>query len=50
MKKLAIVGKGTAGVIAAAHFAKQTDYVIDIYYDPSITLLESAHNRMEFMG
>lgn len=36
MKKLAIVGKGTAGVIAAAHFAKQTDYVIDMYYDPSI--------------
>ena len=36
MKKLAIVGKGTAGVIAAAHFAKRTDYVIDMYYDPSI--------------
>jgi len=36
MKKLAIIGKGTAGSIAAAHFLKHTDWQIDLYFDSSI--------------
>lgn len=35
-KKLAIVGRGTAGCIAATHFLKYTDWHIDIYYDHTI--------------
>lgn len=35
-KKLAVVGRGTAGCFAAAHFLKWTDWEIDWYYDPNI--------------
>lgn len=36
MKKLTIIGRGTAGCLAAAYFAKQTDYEIDWVFDPNI--------------
>jgi len=35
-KKLAIIGRGTAGCFAAAHFLKWTDWEIDWYYDPNV--------------
>jgi hypothetical protein len=35
-KKIAIIGKGTAGCLALAHFSKKfPDYEIDWYYDPN---------------
>lgn len=36
MKKLAIIGRGTAGCFAAMHFLRHTDWDIDFYYDPNI--------------
>lgn len=36
MKKLALIGIGTAGAFAATHFYKWTDWVIDWYFDPNI--------------
>ena len=36
MKKITIIGRGTAGCLAAAYFAKQTDWNIDWIYDPNI--------------
>jgi tryptophan halogenase len=36
MKKLAIIGKGTAGVLSALHFIRHTDWVIDFYYDSGV--------------
>ena len=36
MKKLAIIGRGTAGCFAAIHFLRYTDWDIDFYYDPGI--------------
>lgn len=33
MKKLAIIGRGTAGCLALAHFYKWTDWEIELYYD-----------------
>lgn len=36
MKKLSIIGRGTAGCFAAAHFLKWTDWEIDWYYDPNV--------------
>jgi tryptophan halogenase len=36
MKKLAIIGRGTAGCFAAIHFLKWSNWNIDFYYDPSI--------------
>jgi hypothetical protein len=35
-KKLAIIGRGTAGCMAAIHFNRWTDWDIDWYYDPVI--------------
>jgi hypothetical protein len=35
-KKIAIVGKGTAGCFALTHFIRWTDAEIDFYYDPKI--------------
>jgi tryptophan halogenase len=35
-KKLAIIGRGTAGCYAVTHFAKHTDWEIDWIYDPNI--------------
>lgn len=35
-KRLAIIGNGTAGALAAANFKRKTDYEIDWYYDPNI--------------
>lgn len=35
-KKLAIIGRGTAGCFALSHFMKWTDWDIDLYYDPNI--------------
>jgi len=34
MKKLAIIGKGTAGCLSIAHYMYYTDWEIDWYYDP----------------
>ena len=34
-KRLAIIGRGTAGCFAASHFAARTDFEIDLYYDPN---------------
>ena len=36
MKKLAIIGRGTAGSLAAAHFLRHTDWEIDWYFDNDI--------------
>jgi Tryptophan halogenase len=36
MKKLAVIGKGTAGVFAVCHFLRYTDWEIDWYYDDAI--------------
>jgi hypothetical protein len=36
MKKLAIIGRGTAGSLAAAHFLRYTDWEIDWYFDNDI--------------
>ena len=36
MKKLAVIGRGTAGIISAAHFFRWTDFEIDWYFDSSI--------------
>lgn len=36
MKKLSIIGRGTAGCISVAHFLKYTDWFVDFYYDHSI--------------
>lgn len=36
MKKLTVIGKGTAGCLAAAYFARQTDWEIDWVFDPNI--------------
>jgi len=36
-KKLSVIGRGTAGSLAAAHFFKYTDWEIDWYFDPIIT-------------
>jgi len=35
-KKLAILGRGTAGCLSLAHFLRQTNWDIDLYYDPNI--------------
>lgn len=35
--KLAIIGRGTAGALASAHFYRHTDWEIDWYFDPNIT-------------
>jgi hypothetical protein len=35
-KKLAIIGRGTAGSFALSHFMRFTDWDIDLYYDPNI--------------
>lgn len=35
-KRIAVIGRGTAGAIAAAHFSRWTDWEIDWYYDPNI--------------
>lgn len=35
-KKISIVGRGTAGCLAIAHFLAQTDWDIDWVYDPEI--------------
>lgn len=36
MKKISIIGRGTAGCLSAAHFLKYTDCFIDFYYDHQI--------------
>ena len=36
MKKITIIGRGTAGCLAATYFAKNTDWAIDWIYDPNI--------------
>jgi len=36
MKKLAIIGKGTAGAFAVTHFLRWTDWEIDWYFDNNI--------------
>jgi hypothetical protein len=36
MKKLTIVGRGTVGCIAAAHFLRYTNWEIDWIYDPNV--------------
>lgn len=36
MKKITIIGRGTAGCLAAIYFAKNTDWQIDWIYDPNI--------------
>jgi Tryptophan halogenase len=36
MKKLTIIGRGTAGCLTAAYFSKNTDYEIDWIFDPNI--------------
>lgn len=36
MKKLAIIGKGTAGAFTATHFMRWTDWEIDWYFDQNI--------------
>lgn len=36
MKKLTIIGRGTAGSLAACFYAKHTDWEIDWLYDPNI--------------
>jgi Tryptophan halogenase len=35
MKKIAIIGRGTAGCMAVTHFLKHTDWDIDWYFDPN---------------
>jgi len=35
VKKLAIIGKGTAGALAVNYFSHYTDYEIDLYFDSS---------------
>lgn len=35
MKKLSIIGKGTAGALAVNYFSHYTDYEIDLYFDSS---------------
>jgi len=35
-KKIAIIGKGTAGVLSTMHFARWTDCDIELYYDSNI--------------
>jgi tryptophan halogenase len=37
MKRLAVIGRGTAGALAASHFARWTDWAIDWYFDPQIS-------------
>jgi hypothetical protein len=37
MKKISILGRGTVGCLAAAHFLKHTDAEIEWVYDPEIT-------------
>jgi hypothetical protein len=37
MKKIAIIGRGTAGCYAASHFLRWTDWEIDWYFDPKIS-------------
>jgi hypothetical protein len=36
LKKLAIIGRGTAGCFAAMHFLRYTEWDIDFYFDPNI--------------
>lgn len=36
MKKITIVGRGTVGTLAVAHFRRHTDWQIDWLYDPDI--------------
>ena len=36
MKKIAVIGKGTAGCMSAAFYKNQTDCEIDWYFDPNI--------------
>lgn len=38
-RRIAIIGKGTAGALAAAHFCKYTDWEVDWHFDPSISTL-----------
>ena len=35
-RKLALVGRGTVGCLAAAHFLRHTDWYIDWIYDPNV--------------
>lgn len=35
MKKIAIIGRGTAGAVSASHFHRWTDCQIDWYFDPN---------------
>ncbi len=58
MKKLAIIGKGTAGTLALNHFGNYTDWEIDLYYDSSIkeqtvgegTTLEIPRSLVDTIG
>ena len=34
MKKIAVIGKGTAGSLTYNHFKHYTDFEIDVYYVP----------------
>lgn len=36
MKKIAVIGRGTAGVLAAAHFLHYSDCLVDFYFDHEI--------------
>lgn len=36
MKKLSLIGRGTAGCLALGHFLKYTDWEIDWIYDPNV--------------
>lgn len=36
MKKIAVIGRGTVGCLAVAHFSRWTNFEIDWYYDTSI--------------
>lgn len=58
MKKLAIMGRGTAGCLAVSHFNKWSNFEIDWYFDPNIktqsvgegSLLDLPLNLKEYMG
>ena len=58
MKKLAIIGRGTAGCYAIAYFLKSTNWNIDWYFDPNVapqsvgegSTVEFPTNLDQFLG
>ena len=49
MKKIAVIGAGTAGCLSVSHFVRYTDWEIDWYFDSSILPLAVGEGSFPFL-